>query len=160
MEVRLDGTTVMQELEQRKTRLFEELAKVGQEQKRLAREVYAVEKEQREQLKATEEYVVEGELTHEDVERWTQTVYFSFARTNPGNPHMYAARKRCHDTMFEKVAGHVQQNGYRQDYGGDPYTVYDIELHSVPHFIWTMGSPLPDTVVLNAKPATMKPEGG
>jgi hypothetical protein len=160
MEVRLDGTTKLEELEQRKTALFEELAKVGEEQKRLAREVYAVEKEQREQLKGIPEYVVDGELSHEEVERWTQTVYFSFARTNPGNPHMYAARKRCDDAMFEKVAGWVQRNGYTQHYGGDPYTVYDVELHGVSHFIWTMGSPLPDTVVLNAKPDSMRPQGG
>lgn len=157
-ELRLDGSTKLEELEQRKSQLFEELVRVGEEQRALAREIYAVEREQKAGLKAIEEYVVEGELTYEDVRRWAQTVFFSFARTAPANPHQYAARKRCDDGMFERVARYVQENGYIQHYGGKPYTVLDVELHGEPHFIWTMGSPPGETVVLNAKPNSLRPE--
>ncbi len=152
------STMKLQDLVKEKTRLFQELAEVADEQKLLARAVFAVERQQKQELEGVEEHVVEGELTYEDVRRWVQTVYFSFARTMPANPHAYAARKRCDDAMFERVARYVQQNGYTQRYGGREYTVLDVELHGEPHFLWTMGSPPEETVVLNAKLASMRPK--
>ena len=157
-------TEEMRELEDQKARLFERLAEVGQEQRALAREVYAVEKRQREHLKGIEEHVVsEGqELAHEDIERWAESVYWSFARTNPANPHKYVAKKRCeHPGMYERVVAYVLENGYRQDYGGTPYTVYDFTLHGEPHFCWPMIDSvdrLEESEVFNAKPASMRPE--
>ncbi len=154
----------MAELEYRKARLFKELSDVGQEQKRLAREVYAVEKRQRENLKGIAEHVVpeDRELTHDDVERWAESVYWSFARTNPANPHKYVAKKRCeHPEMYRRVVAYVLEHGYRQDYGGAPYTVYDFTLHGEPHFCWPMIDSverLEDSEVFNAKPASMRPE--
>jgi hypothetical protein len=148
----------LQQLEQEKTRLFERLAEVAEEQKALAREVYAVEREQKRELKAVEEHIAPEPLSYADVERWAQTVFFSFARTMASNPHMYAARKRCDDTMFERVARFVQENGYSQRYGGSVYTCLDVDLHGEPRFMWTMGSSPSETVVLNCKPHSLRPE--
>jgi hypothetical protein len=154
----------MTQLEDRKARLFEELLEVGEKQKALAREVYAVEREQKEHLKGIEEHVVpaDEELTREDIEKWAETVFWSFARTNPANPHKYVAKKRCeHPEMYRRVVAHVLENGYRQDYGGTPYTVYDFTLHGEPHFAWPMIDSverLEDSEVFNAKPASMRPE--
>jgi len=154
----------MARLEDKKARLFEELAEVGEKQKALARAVYAVEKRQRQHLKEVKEHVVPGDqpLTHEDVERWADSVYWSYARTNPANPHKYCAKKRLENPeMYERVVAYVLENGYRQDYGGAPYTVYDFTLHGEPHFCWPMIDSverLRESEVFNAKPASMRPE--
>jgi len=156
-------TEVLAGLEDKKARLFEELAVVGQKQRELARAVYAVEKGQRKHLAEVEEHVVpeDQELTHEDIERWAESVYWSFARTNPANPHKYVAKKRCeHPEMYKRVVAHVLEHGYRQDYGGTPYTVYDFELHGESHFCWPMIDSverLGDSEVFNAKPSSMRP---
>jgi hypothetical protein len=155
---KLGSALKLQQLEQEKTRLFVRLAGVAEQQKELAREVYAVEREQKRELEAVEEHIAPDPLSFEDVERWGQAVFFSFARTMASNPHMYAARKRCDDAMFERVARFVQENGYPQKYGGHDYTVLDVDLHGEPHFVWTMGSPPSETAVLNCKPASLRPE--
>ncbi len=154
-------TEEMAELEDKKARLFEELAVVGEKQKVLARAVYAVEKEQRERLKVTTEHVVAKPEppTHEDVERWAESVYWSYARTAPANPHKYVSKKRCESgEMYERIVRHVLENGYRQDYGGSPYTVYDLDIHGEPHFCWAMTDDPKQSEVFNAKPSSMRPE--
>lgn len=159
-------TEEMAELEDKKARLFEELAVVGEKQKALAREVYAVEREQRKRLKGITEHVApaDRELTHEDIERWAESVYWSFARTNPVNPHKYVAKKRLEEPkMYERVVRYVLENGRPQGWHGDTYTVYDFELHGEPHFCWPMidgVERLGDSQVFNAKPSTMAPKEG
>ena len=148
----------LRRLEKEKTRLFERLAEVAEEQKALAREVYALEREQKRELEVVEEQTAPDPLSYEDVERWVQTVFFSFARTMASNPHMYAARKRCDDAMFERVARYVQENGYPQRYGGSDYVCLDVDLHGQSCFVWTMGSPPSETQVLNCKPDSLRPE--
>jgi len=148
----------LRRLEKEKTRLLERLAEVAEQQKALAREVYAVEREQKRELEAVEEHIAPDPLSFEDVERWVQTVFFSFARTMASNPHMYAARKRCDDAMFERVARYVQENGYQQRYGGSDYVCLDVDLHGESRYVWTMGQPPSDTQILNCKPDSMRPE--
>jgi hypothetical protein len=147
----------LKQLEKERTQLFARLAEVGAQQKALAREVYAVEREQMRELEAVEEHIAPDPLSYEDVERWVQTVFFSFARTMASNPHMYAARKRCDDAMFERVARFVQENGHPQKYGGHDYIILDVDLHGEPCFVWTMGSPPSESQILNCKPVTLKP---
>jgi hypothetical protein len=148
----------LKQLEKEKTQLFARLAEVGAQQKALAREVYAVEREQKRELEAVEEHIAPDPLSYEDVERWVQTVYFSFARTQAANPHMYAARKRCDDAKFTRIARYVQESGYPQKYSGHDYIVLDVDLHGEPYFVWTMGSPPSQTQILNCKPNALRPE--
>jgi len=147
----------LRRLEKEKSRLIELLAEVAEQQKALAREVYAIEREQKRELEGVEEYIAPDPLSYEDVGRWAQTVFFSFARTMAGNPHMYAVRKRCDGAMFERVARYVQENGYPQRYGGSVYTCLYVNLHGEPHFVWTMGSPPSETQILNCKPDSLRP---
>jgi hypothetical protein len=104
------------------------------------------------------------ELTHEDVERWAESVYWSFARTNPANPHKYVAKKRLENPgMYERVVRHLLENGRPQEWHGDTYTVYDFELHGEPHYCWPMIDSverLADSEVFNSKPSTMAPKEG
>jgi hypothetical protein len=148
----------LRQLEKVKTRLLERLAEVAEQQSSLAREVYAVEREQKRELEAVEEHIAPEPLSYEDVERWVRTVFFSFARTQAANPHMYASRKRCDDAMFTRVARFVQENGYPQRYGGHDYICLDVDLHGEPHFFWTMGSLPSETQVVNCKPASLRPD--
>jgi hypothetical protein len=148
----------LRQLEKAKTRLLMRLAKVAEQQKALAREVYAVEREQKRELKAVEEHIAPEPLSYDDVERWVQTVFFSFARTQASNPHKYATRRRCDDAMFTRISRFVQENGYAQEYGGHDYTVLDVDLHGEPHYFWTMGSLPAETQVLNCKPDSLRPK--
>ena len=151
----------LEELEAKKVRLFEELGRVAETQKALAAQMRRLEREQREGLKRIREHgVPEGrELTHTDVEVWCESVYWSHARTMLGNPHMYAARKRCADPrMYERIIGSILEHGRPQVYGGRTYTVLDVEIHQQEYFLWPMTDDPSESEVLNAKPASMAPE--
>jgi hypothetical protein len=151
--------TKLAELESAKVRLFEELGRVAEVQKRLAAEMRRVEKDQRAELRRAAEYVAEEPLSHGDVERWAESVYWSHARTMLGNPHQYANRKRCaHPKMYERVVAHVLAHGRPQVYGGHTYTVYDFHMHGESYFCWPMTDDPRQSQVLNAKPASMAPE--
>jgi hypothetical protein len=152
----------LKELEARKVNLFEKLGKAAETQKRLAAAMRRVEREQREELKRIREYVVpEGrDLTRAHVEAWCESVYWSHARTMLGNPHMYAARKRCADPRtYERIIGFILKHGRPQVYGGRTYTVLDVEMNGQEYFLWPMTRDPSESEVLNAKPASMAPEG-
>lgn len=133
--------------------LFEELDEIGQAQKDKAAEIRKVEKRAKEELENVTEHIAEAPLSHQDVERWVRSVHWQYARTNPQNPHQYAHTRWCDRDMFERVVLHIREHGYSQPYGGADYICYDV----ADSFIWSMGSPLEDTVLINRKPASMKP---
>lgn len=139
----------LRELEESKEALFHELARVAGEQRALASEVRAIEKEQNALLTAPGEAVTEAPLSHEDLERWAETVKVQFARTMPANPHEYIHRRWCDSDMFSRVVEFIRANGYSQRYGSSDYTCYDIGSH----FYWTMGSPIEETIILNRNPS-------
>jgi hypothetical protein len=151
----------LEELEAKKIRLFEKLGQVADTQKALAAQMRRVEREQRVELEGIEEHTVpEGrDLTHEDVVRWCESVYWSHARTMLSNPHQYAVKKRCADPyMYEKVVAYVLEHGRPQVYGGHTYTVLDVEMNGQAYFLWPMTETPSESEVLNAKPASMAPE--
>ena len=151
----------LEDLEAKKVRLFEELGRVAETQKELAAQMRRVEREQREELKRIGEHVVpeDRDLTHANVEAWCASAYWSHARTMLGNPHMYAARKRCADArMYERIIGFILEHGRPQVYGGHTYTVLDVEMHQQEYFLWPMTDDPSESEVLNAKPASMAPD--
>jgi D-serine deaminase-like pyridoxal phosphate-dependent protein len=151
----------LKELEAKKVRLFEELGRVAETQKAFAAKVRDVEREQRVTLAGIEEHTVpEGRtITHEDVVRWCESVYWSHARTMLSNPHQYVARKRCADPhMYEKVVAYVLEHGRPQVYEGHTYTVLDVEMYRQEYFLWPMTDEPSESEVLNAKPTSMAPE--
>jgi hypothetical protein len=161
-EPRYEPGAKLEELEAEKVRLFEELGKVAETQKELAAQMRRVEREQREALERIREHVVpeDRDLTHANVEAWCESVYWSHARTMLGNPHMYAAGKRCADPhMYERIIGFILEHGRPQVYGGHTYTVLDVEMNGQDYFLWPMTDDPSESEVLNAKPASMAPEG-
>ena len=161
-EPRYEPGAKLEELEAEKVRLFEELGRVAETQKALAARMRRVEREQRVELEGIEEHTVpEGrDLTPADVEAWCESVYWSHARTMLSNPHQYAARKRCADPhMYEKIIAYALEHGRPQVYGGRTYTVLDVEMNGQAYFLWPMTSDPSESEVLNAKPASMAPEG-
>jgi hypothetical protein len=148
---------LLQQLEQEKTRLFEELAAISEEQRARVAEIRKIEKGQRTALEDIEEHIAEEPLSAEDVEMWARSRFFVFARTAPANPHAYAHRRDCDEGMFEAVVRFIRANGYLQWYGGAPYICYDVTLWSRRWFLWTMGAAVGETIILNAKPDSLRP---
>jgi hypothetical protein len=167
-EVRLAGLDTgeaerLAELEEQKVRCFERMGRLAEELKAAQRELFAVEKDQRRELKRVPEHVVpeDRELTHEDFELWAESVFWSHAKTMPVNPHQYVARKRCeHPEMYERAVAFVLANGYDQRYYSTTYRCYDFELHGKRFFCWPMTDRPEESEILNAKPSSMKPEQG
>jgi hypothetical protein len=86
-------------------------------------------------------------LSHTDIEAWISERHWQFARTTPHNPHEYTHRGWGNEEMFLRVALHIREFGRQQWYRGAEYTVLDVG----PHFYWSMGDPIPATVILNRK---------
>lgn len=151
----------LEALEVEKVALLEKLAEIGKEQKAVQSEVRRVERDQRAALKDVEEHSVpEGqELTLLDVESWCKSAFVIMAHSSPANPHQYWNKKKVEEPrMYERVVAYVLQHGYEQEYGREPYTVLDVQLNSGTWFIWPMCSDPEESVVLNAKPDSMRPE--
>jgi hypothetical protein len=151
----------LEALEVEKVELLQQLAHIGQEQKGVQSQVRRVERDQRAALRDVEEhYVPEGqELTLADVEAWCRSTFSIMAHSAPANPHCYWNRKKVeHSEMYTRVVAYVLQHGYEQVYGKEPYTALDVELHSGRFFIWPMCDDPEESVVLNAKPDSMRPE--
>ena len=148
---------LLQQMELEKTQLFKELAEIAEEQRARVAEIRKIEKGQRTALEGIEEHIAEEPLSPEDVEKWARSRFFVFARTAPANPHVYAHRRDCNEEMFEAVVRFIRTNGYHQWYGGAPYICYDVALWSGTWFLWTMGSAVEETIILNAKPDSMRP---
>jgi hypothetical protein len=85
-------------------------------------------------------------LTDEDLREWVAARFWQFARTSPRNPHEYSHRSWGDAEMFLRVVAHVREHGRLEEYGGDTYTIYDLD-----DFFWTMGDPAAVTVILNRK---------
>jgi len=155
-EERLLEAERLGELEARRTELMGELLDIAAEQAERVRLIRKGEKEMRRLLEDVPEHIVpEGQpLTHEDVVKWTQTVHKQFARTMPYNPHFYIHRRWCDDGMYERVLRHVIEHGYDSRYGGHTYRTYD----AGDCFYWWMGKPPEESILLNGKPISMKPE--
>lgn len=86
-------------------------------------------------------------LSDDDLREWVRARYWQFARTNPRNPHSYTRRDWGDAGMFLRVIAHIREYGRQEEYGGDTYTVYDLD----DMFYWSMGDPSAVTVILNRK---------
>jgi hypothetical protein len=86
-------------------------------------------------------------LTDDDLRAWVSARYWQFARTSPRNPHEYSHRDWGDEEMFLRVVAHVREHGRLEEYGGDTYTVFDLDEF----FYWSMGDPAAVTVIVNRK---------
>lgn len=72
-----------------------------------------------------------------------------FAKTMPENPHWYTLRKTwAQDAAFVETVEAMRTYGYREWYKKRPYTMFNVNGMKY----WTMGAPLPSTILINRKP--------
>jgi hypothetical protein len=90
----------------------------------------------------------DGGLTYEQVEEWLSQQRWITARTRPDNPHQYCLKRNAADPeMFEKVAIYIRERGMNYVWWGSTYR----QLVANGHCHWTMGSPIPETILINRK---------
>lgn len=89
--------------------------------------------------------------TWRDFERFAhlmQAAPWRFARTMPTNPHHYTLREHWpDDAAFAWAVEFIRQRGYRAQFKGRGYTQIDVNEH----FYWSMGAPIPSTILVNRK---------
>ena len=77
-----------------------------------------------------------------------QAAPWRFASTMPQNPHHYTLREHWEeDDAFAWAVEFIRQRGYREQFKGRWYTQIDVNEH----FYWSMGAPVPDTILVNRK---------
>lgn len=65
-------------------------------------------------------------------------------------PHEYTLRKQWHDdASFDWVVEYIRRVGYEQRFIGRIWTYYDVCGDAGAHQYWTMGSPVPETILIN-----------
>jgi hypothetical protein len=75
----------------------------------------------------------------------------------PEQPHEYAVRERCADVgleaEFEWLVQAIRKHGYQGTHGQTTYTYPNLTGDDgIERRYWTMGSPLPETTILNRCP--------
>jgi hypothetical protein len=78
-------------------------------------------------------------LTFVDEQTWT------FAKTMPEWPHEYLVRDRVDKKLFVRLVEHIRAHGREGRFYQRAITYYD-EAGLV---YWTMGAPLPETIIIN-----------
>ena len=90
-----------------------------------------------------------SDLTIDQVATALADADWTFAKTMPENPHHYTLRKRwTADIGFDDVVLFIRQHGNREQYKGAWYTVLAVGSFRY----WTMGAPVPQTILINRKP--------
>jgi len=72
-------------------------------------------------------------------EKWT------FAKTMQEWPHEYLVRERVDAVLFEAMVNHIREHGFEGRFYSKPIT-YFAEGGII---YWTMGAPIPDTIIIN-----------
>jgi hypothetical protein len=65
----------------------------------------------------------------------------------PDHPHWYTVRGQTLEEDFEAFVVFIREHGYEAEFGNVRYTYFDVDGFSY----WTMGAPLPETVIINRK---------
>ncbi len=89
-----------------------------------------------------------GGLSHDDVQHWLESQRWIFARSRAENPHEYCLRREAGDeATFERIVQFIREYGSPYPWWGKQYQQYV----AGDHVYWTMGSPIPETVLINRK---------
>ena len=90
------------------------------------------------------------DMTPEEINSFILGHEWKFARTMADMPHSYVVRKKCRsDHEFENFVMYVRKHGYKQKFGRVYYTYLDWPVGGVVHSYWSMGAPLPITIIIN-----------
>jgi len=87
-----------------------------------------------------------------DIERAKQAIAeneWVFAKSMPKNPHWYTLRHKWNDDIlrFDDFVELIRREGCDQEYWKRMYRVMEIG----DHFYWSMGAPVPITILINRK---------
>ena len=78
--------------------------------------------------------------------------HWTFAKTMAANPHWYTVRKwklePADQDAFDCFVQLIRCYGFDRPFQGKPYRGLDFEGF----YYWTMGAPVPETIVINRKP--------
>ena len=86
------------------------------------------------------------ELTFQVVVDALLSCKWIYAKTMPYAPHWYTLKKDWHQKIsFDAVVLYIRKHGYKEKYGKSWY----IKLNIRDMQYWTMGSPLPQTILIN-----------
>jgi hypothetical protein len=90
------------------------------------------------------------ELTASEIDDFIRANDWRIAKSMPDRPHMYVVKSKCTDPqMFERLAAQIRRSGYRVRFGKSYYTYLDWHDGQVTWVLWSMGWPVPQTIILN-----------
>ena len=84
-------------------------------------------------------------MTEEEFAAFVTKGRFRFAKTMADIPHAYTLRQWNEDDEFNAAVQFIRDHGYEQKFFSKTFVYYDVG----PHQYWTMGSPVPDTKLIN-----------
>jgi hypothetical protein len=85
-------------------------------------------------------------MTTEELRSFVANSRWKFAKTMPKTPHYYTLRDESPDeATFVHFVLHIRQHGYKAKFGKTTYSYFDLDGWQY----WTMGSPLPATILIN-----------
>jgi SWIM zinc finger len=89
-----------------------------------------------------------GGLSREFVQQWLESQSWIFAKSRADNPHWYCLRRNADDeATFERIVEFIREHGVPYLWWGRHYLQYVAGEWAY----WTMGSPIPQTVLINRK---------
>jgi hypothetical protein len=89
---------------------------------------------------------VTSKLSRDDVVAALQASQWAFAKTMPHNPHWYTLRKDwVAKVSFDAVVQYIRDHGTERKFMSATYTYFDYNGWTY----WTMGAPLPITILIN-----------
>ena len=89
-----------------------------------------------------------GGFSHEFVQQWLESQNWIFAKSRADNPHWYCLRRNADDeATFERIVEFIRERGVPYFWWGRYYLQYVAGEWAY----WTMGSPIPETVLINRK---------
>jgi len=103
-----------------------------------------------------------ADMTPDAITSFIQGHAWKFAKTMPQNPHWYVVKEKCRSAAeFEAMVIHIRKHGRKEKFKGHYYTVFDWQMPkelglplpwSEPAKMWSMGYPVDQTIIINAKP--------
>ena len=90
----------------------------------------------------------QGDIRPEDLTRiraFIERSHWTFAKTMPQWPHEYTLRKDADEQEFLFFVTLIREHGYTEEFGKAVY----IRLNVNGWKYWTMGRPLPETILIN-----------
>jgi len=88
----------------------------------------------------------EGPMEIHDVAPLLEAASYQFAKTMPETPHEYTLRRKWNnDKAFDEVVTFIRKHGKEEQFMNVTY----IYLYHNGYKYWTMGAPIPETILIN-----------